>query len=135
MLGIPHWILLIGILGLWIWLEHFSELPGAVIGLFDAQAKQELDLDDDIILLNISMEGMFLQHFIIRPLSRLAELASAVHPPPEILGRCYDIVGNVVQDIVKLVVGGVGGEIWMFVVGFDLEEGVAFSGRRDRLVH
>lgn len=81
------------------------------------------------------MEGMFLQHFIVGPLPRLAKLTSAVHPPPEVLSRSDDVVGDVVEDIVKFVVGGIGGEIGMLVVGFYLEEGVAFAGRRDWLVH
>ena len=134
MLGVPHWIFLIGVLGLRIGFEHFSELPGAVVGLLDAQPKQELDLDDDVILLNISMEGMFLQDLIIRSFSRLAELAGSVHPPPEVLSRSYDVVGDVVEDIVEFIVSWIGGEVGMLVVGLDLEERVAFSGRSDWLV-
>lgn len=70
---------------------------------------------------------MFLKYFIVGSFSGFAEFAGAIHPSPEVLGGVDDIVGNVVKDIIELIVGRIGSEVWMLVVGVDLEERVAFS--------
>lgn len=127
MLWIPHWILFVSIFCLWIWLKHLFELSSTIVCLFDTETQQKLDLYDDVILLNISMEGMLLQDLIICSLSRLTKLASAVHPSPEILRRSYDVVWNVIQNIIELVITGIRSEVRMLIVGLDLKQRITFS--------
>lgn len=127
MLRIPHWIFLIGVLGLGIGFEHLSEFPSPIVGFLDAQPQQKLDLDDDVILLNIRMEGMLLQDLIIGSFSRFAKLTSAVHPPPEVLSRSNDVVRDVVKNIIEFIVCGICGEIRMLVVSLDLKQWITFS--------
>lgn len=118
-----------------VWLEHLSKLSGSIVGLLYPQSQQKLDFYNDVILLYIGVECVLLEDFIIRSLSRLAKLASSVHPSPKVLSGGDDIIGNVIENIVKLVVCGIGREIGMLIVGLNLEKRIALARRSDRLVY
>jgi len=73
------------------------------------------------------MEGIALDDLVIGTFSGFANFAGTVHPAPEVFGGSNYVVRDVVQDIVELGIGWIGGEEGVLIVGFDLEEGVAFS--------
>lgn len=121
MFGIPHRIFLISVFSLRIWFEHFSELTCTVISFLDAKSQQEFHFNNDVILLNISMEGMFLENLVIWTFAWFTELTGTIHPSPEIFGGGNNIVWNIVEDIVELIVCWISSEIWMFIVSLNLK--------------
>jgi hypothetical protein len=127
--GVPHGILFVGVFGFGVGFEHLFEFSGSVVGFGDAHTDEELDFDDDVVLLDIIFEGMFLHNLIIGSFGGFTELTRAIHPPPEVFSRRYDIVRNVVQTLDQLSRGRGRRKVRVFVVGLDLEEGVALSSR------
>lgn len=65
MFGIPHGILFVGVFGLWIWFEHLFEFSGSVVGFGDTHADEELDFDDDVVLFDIILKGVFLDNLVV----------------------------------------------------------------------
>lgn len=75
------------------------------------------------------MESMLLQDLVIGSFSWLTELTGTVHPSPEIFSRSDDIVGDIVQDIIELIIAGICCEIRVLVIGLNLEQRIAFASR------
>lgn len=55
------------------------------------------------------------------------ECAEPVHPSPEVLCARHNVSRDGVQDVVELIVRGVGGKIGMLVIGSDLEQRITFA--------
>lgn len=72
---------------------------------------------------------MLLKNFIIWTFSGFAEFTSSVHPSPKVLSGSNDVVGDVIKNIIEFVVRRICSEIWMLIVCFDLEKGIASTLR------
>lgn len=110
-------------------LKHLLEPPRLIIGFLHPQTNLEFDFDDDLVLFDFGEEGVALQDLVVGAFAGGAERAVAVHPTPEVLGAGHDVGGDVVDDVEKLVVGGVCGEVGVLEVGADLKQGVALAVR------
>lgn len=127
MFRIPHWVLLICIFGLWIRLKHLFEFSCSVIGLSDCHTDEIFDFDDNVILFDIIFKGVFLEYLIIGSFGGFTELASTIHPSPEVFGGGDNVIGNVIERFDQLSGWRSGSKVGMFIVSFNLEKGVAFT--------
>jgi hypothetical protein len=95
--GVPHGVLLVGVFGLWVGFEHLLKFSGPVVGFSDAHTDKELDFDDDVVLFDVILECVLLDYLVVRSFGGFAELTRAIHPSPEVFGRGYDVIRDVIE--------------------------------------
>lgn len=129
MFGVPHRVLLVSIFGFRVRFEHLLELSCPVVGLGYAHTYQELDLYDDVVLLDVGFESVFLDDLVVGALRGLAEFARAIHPSPEVLRRCNDIIRNIIQAFNQLRRCRNSRKIRMLIISLNLKQRITLPRR------
>lgn len=136
MFGIPHWVLFIGILSLWIRLKHFFKFSCSVVSFCYGHTNEELHFNDDVILFNIVFKCMFLKHLIIGSFGWFTEFTCTIHPSPEIFSWSNNVVWDVIKRFNQFSWCWSCSKVRMFIICFDLKQRIAFSsGRINGLIY